>query len=311
MIKAFEFITMDDDTYLSIVGALSSVPVTAMPWLKRLAQEHRVSEETVYSIYSQEIQFRVMKTHKDLCSASIGLMRRYVQGESQILDLCLEWNIPPCVMLRRLLESCPVLGCKGGKTVGAIFKDPCILRSHVPDTFLGIIAEQLDIRHDADRVSCWKDEEHFLLALENEIRDCMLVDSICGPSSDTARRQAGLEFESKLYACLNDHGVSFWTEDDLRDKQFFKTPDALLRVPIAVDGSVICWIDSKATFCDVRSHKKLMEEQYDSYVNRFGPGLVIYWHGYLQSVETIKNDFVRVMDSFPTNADITRLPILK
>ena len=75
---------MDDDTYTSIGDALSTVPVTAVPWFKLVAKQHSVSEETVYSIYSQEVQYRVMKTHKDLCSASVELMRRYVKGMSGI-----------------------------------------------------------------------------------------------------------------------------------------------------------------------------------------------------------------------------------
>ena len=227
-------------------------------------------------------------------------------GECRILDLCLEWNIPPCVMLRRLLESCPSLGCKSSKAVRSIFKDASLLRSYIDNGFLGKLAQQLNI----SEIEYLTGEEQFVSRLECEIHDCVMVDTICGPSSDEARRRAGLEFESKLYECLNDQGVSYWTEDDLRDRQFFKTPDALLRVPIAVCGNVICWIDSKATFCDRRSHKKLLEDQYDSYVNRFGPGLVIYWHGYLQSIETTKSDFVLVMDSFPENEQIIRLPSL-
>lgn len=230
-------------------------------------------------------------------------------GESRIVDLCLEWDIPPCVMLRRLLESCPALGCKSGKAVRAVFKDASLLQSYVTDGFLRELAQQTCL-NDTD-IKHWNGEQRFLSVLQGEITDCVLVDSICGPSSDAARREAGVEFESKLYACLQDRGVSFWTEDDLRDRQFFKTPDALLRVPIAVGGNVICWIDSKATFCDKRSHRKLLEDQYDSYVNRFGPGLVIYWHGYLKSVEAMKNDFVLVMDSFPQNEEITRLPSLE
>jgi hypothetical protein len=71
---------MDDDTYASIGDVLSSVPVTAVPCFKLLAKQHGVSEETVYSIYSQEVQYRVMRTHKDLCNASVELMRRYAKG---------------------------------------------------------------------------------------------------------------------------------------------------------------------------------------------------------------------------------------
>ena len=71
---------MDDRTYASILDALFSVPVTAVPWFNRLSKQHGVSEDTVYSIFSQEVQYRVMKTHNDLCHASADLMRQYVVG---------------------------------------------------------------------------------------------------------------------------------------------------------------------------------------------------------------------------------------
>lgn len=56
-----------------------------------------------------------------------------------------------------------------------------------------------------------------------------------------------------------------------------------------------------------------MHKQYQSYVNRFGPGLVIYWHGYLKSL-LAKNDpedvKVLVMDRFPFPEEIVTLPRL-
>ena len=41
---------------------------------------------------------------------------------------------------------------------------------------------------------------------------------------------AGAEHEHKLNKMLADAGIAFWTEDDLRNKGFFKTPDAKLQV---------------------------------------------------------------------------------
>ena len=44
------------------------------------------------------------------------------------------------------------------------------------------------------------------------------------------RHCAGSGREAELYADLTALGVAFWTEEDLRDRGFFKTPDARLRV---------------------------------------------------------------------------------
>ena len=227
-------------------------------------------------------------------------------GEAKILDLCVEWGLPPCTMLRRLLECCPGLGCKSSKSIGSVFKDASVLHSCIsPNIFKDIEAEW-----GINMYKLHGTEEEFLRCIASDVRESVLVDGICGPASDAARQQAGQRYEHKLYDYLKDHDVSFWTEDELRGRNFYKTPDALLRVPIAVHDKVICWIDSKATFCDARSHKKLLEDQYNSYVNRFGPGLVIYWHGHLETVATMNRDLVTVMDSFPKADEITRLPCL-
>lgn len=54
--------------------------------------------------------------------------------------------------------------------------------------------------------------------------------------------------------------------------------------------------------------RKWLEDQYKSYINRFGPGLVIYWHGYLKDIELVEQD-VMILDSFPSEKQrIIQLP---
>jgi len=50
-----------------------------------------------------------------------------------------------------------------------------------------------------------------------------------------------------------------------------------------------------------------LQEQYQRYVNRFGPGLVIYWHGFLEILNS-KDQDVLVLDSFPSAKALTVLP---
>lgn len=60
----------------------------------------------------------------------------------------------------------------------------------------------------------------------------------------------------------------FLDENYLRKAGYDKTPDIKLDVPIAVDGKVINWIESKAIFADEKTHKKYLDTQLWSYWNR-------------------------------------------
>lgn len=54
------------------------------------------------------------------------------------------------------------------------------------------------------------------------------------------------------------------------------------------DYVIINWIDSKALFADEVSLQENLD-QLQGYVNRYGRGLVIYWHGYVDSIVEVIN----------------------
>jgi len=84
--------------------------------------------------------------------------------------------------------------------------------------------------------------------------------------------------------------IPFESESQLRHKGTSRTPDVLLSIPVGVevpkrDGSgtewkMVCWIDSKALFGDVNTHQTSVLPQAESYVHRFGPGMILYWFGH-------------------------------
>jgi hypothetical protein len=81
----------------------------------------------------------------------------------------------------------------------------------------------------------------------------------------------------------------FETEQELRSRGRSRTPDALLLVPMGVvtelrsDAAPVCWVDSKALFADLETFRDNLP-QFRAYTHRFGPGLVIYWLGFVSSV---------------------------
>lgn len=90
-------------------------------------------------------------------------------------------------------------------------------------------------------------------------------------------------------------------EDQLRIKGYDKTPDFILEVPVAVEGHVIHWIESKASFGDESSHRTYLQDQFWSYWNRFGPGLVIYWYGFIEELDCHRERGILLKDEFPSD----------
>lgn len=53
-----------------------------------------------------------------------------------------------------------------------------------------------------------------------------------------------------------------------------------------------------------------MEEQFQKYINRFGSGMVIYWHGFIDDLQDLDENLV-LMDCFPTPQSIAQLPSMQ
>jgi len=146
--------------------------------------------------------------------------------------------------------------------------------------------------------------------LRADVEECLARDEQCGPEQDVARQELGRKYELLLEERLRTLGVEFLSEDDLRRQGKYKTPDVLLSVPIGVDDKVVCWIDSKAKFGDLNAMKDDYKSSIASYTGRYGPGLVVYWFGFLEdaaSVPMALDQKVHLTDRFPT-ADMYLLP---
>lgn len=146
--------------------------------------------------------------------------------------------------------------------------------------------------------------------LRQNVLACREIDTQYSPIHDKCREVSGDEHEYILSRKLGALEIPFLSEDALRDLGFAKTVDFLLETPIAVYGPkgelrVIFWIDSKAMFGDPATHKE-NTPQLQGYVHRFGPGLVIYWTGYVEELNV--HDDILLAQDLPTRfASLPRL----
>lgn len=147
------------------------------------------------------------------------------------------------------------------------------------------------------------------LHLAQNVVHCLSNDNYDGPIADMIRRTIGEDYETRLKRMATDAGMVFHDEVYLRRHGYDKTPDLKLAVPCMYKGKVIQWIESKASFGDMDSHRRYVQEQLLSYGNRFGAGIVIYWFGYLDKIVECKenSNIIFVADQFPAKEDLVLL----
>ena len=165
-----------------------------------------------------------------------------------------------------------------------------------PEGILEYLDDEIDVA--LDRVA--------LTHLCNELIWCVDNDPVNAPSMDVYRHEIGHSCEVILERILvAKNNVAFLTEKHLKQDGYPRTPDALLPCPIAIyhDGrwQVVCWFESKAVFGDDEDSEEYVKYQLWPYVNRFGPGAVIYWYDHIRDVRGIEEgrDSILVLNGLP------------
>jgi hypothetical protein len=122
--------------------------------------------------------------------------------------------------------------------------------------------------------------------LRKEIKAAVEEDIIYSPKGEEVQRERGHRGERWLFEWLDRRNVKYMTERDLKQlKDYTKTPDALFMKPMMVSGMKTAWIESKANFGDVVEIKRNLKKQLIPYVKLFGPGIVVYWYGYVSDIQ--------------------------
>lgn len=240
-------------------------------------ESDKYSYETLSYIHQQLYARQMAKSYFLLGKHGQRLVDQFKAGES-LLDIA-EWiNLSPTMVARRILE----LYCKWNrKQITEALRDP----SRITDE-----------------------------RLREDVRICIDCDEYSGPHVDRIRNVVGLEYELRLIDELRNLRLEFETEQDLRNRGCHKTPDILLRIPVAFRGKTVCWVDSKAKFGDQFTLNKDYSNSVSSYVGRFGPGMVIYWFGLIEDCPSpmMQDSGLLIVDSFPADVQMlagTTIPI--
>jgi hypothetical protein len=239
---------MNVDQYKSIYGQLNTYND-----VKRLAQKTRLDEELLFVIYTQKHVREVKKKYYVLGGNSKRLIAEWKKGKS-FSQLAAEHGFSPIMMAQILMRE---LG--------------------VPKK------ERAEIMRDHE--NC-KDKR-----LRTEIHEAIGEDMVYSQLGSDLQHERGRQGEANIKNWLDAQGMTYRMEKDLRGK-FAKTVDFLLDKPFKVrfethpdEERLIHWIESKGSFGDTTQMQRDYREQLSKYVQMWGPGMVVYWFGYLEGME--------------------------
>lgn len=131
--------------------------------------------------------------------------------------------------------------------------------------------------------------------LRRELEEVVAADIIYSPVGSARQFARGRWGEAKLQKWLNDRGLKYETEKELRAK-YDKTPDILLHKPLELNGSKKYWIESKAIFGDPYEIRRHIRKQLGPYSEMFGDGSVVYWFGHVDDQEYDLPEGVDILD---------------
>ncbi|XP_050436368.1 uncharacterized protein LOC126843094 [Adelges cooleyi] len=122
---------------------------------------------------------------------------------------------------------------------------------------------------------------------------CSVMDSYYGSCAEQLKSLNGKRYEHILRQKINkytdlNHAL-YWTESQCRARGLDMTPDIVLHEPVALVQNedktfFVNWIESKAMFgCEGSRTRGAFQKQLFPYWNRYGPGVVVYWFGYVDN----------------------------
>eukprot|EP00466_Bigelowiella_natans_P009692 jgi/Bigna1/76389/fgenesh1_pg.41_\ len=286
--------TMDKGMYERLVAELDSIDrveeAAAAAMKRHLSDESGIiTYATLLSMFLQKYQMHYLRT-KARWQGIRRCVQRYYEGED-IVSIAVSQRKSPYLVARSILEDHLSYTYPQSKIFVSI---EGIVKCHPskPTVISKGVAKKM-ISKLMRNPSLIEDE-----ILREQIEKCIELDLHCSPYFDYIRRFVGDEYEHILQEKLRNRGIPHQSEDDLKVEGMDKTPDVRLLVPVDISKQSVTWIDSKASFGDPLSHEKHTQQQIQQYVDRYGPGMIIYWFGFVEGMETPEG--VKLVTDLPT-----------
>lgn len=208
-----------------------------------LAKKYTLSEELLLVIYTNKVVEGTKKRFYKIKARSAKMYRKWKKGTT-LMQLADKYYFPPILTGKLVLSHHGI----GRKTFNSYMRDP----------------SQIDNSR-----------------IKREIKEIRKNDIVYSPEGNDIQKERGEMGEREIAEWLADLGVEYYREDDLREMGKKKTPDFKLRTAMSYKGLDLEWIESKANFGDKKTMRENYKKQLKPYRKLFGPGMVIYWFGFV------------------------------
>ncbi len=229
---------------------------------EQLIEEFNITPQIAYSLHSQHIIKHVKRNHYRIKNLSPYLYRSWKHGKS-ILKISKEKRFPSALIASFILAE---HGMKKRETQ-QILLNPELCKNR---------------------------------RLTQELKDALEKDRVYSPSLNDRRAIEGRKGEKRLEDYLDEQGIEYYAEHDLRgNKNFPKTPDILFKKhEVNIKGYLVNWIESKSNFGSPSEFRNHYRKQLSSYTVLYGPGIVVYWYGFVKGVNKDSSIVVVERDFF-------------
>jgi hypothetical protein len=236
--------------------------------VERISREIQEPVGIITTILNQKVVRRVIQNHARMQRYAKRHLRTWEEGNA-ILYIAQRNRYPATLMAAMILKE---MG-HTKKHINIMFKNPEKIRNR---------------------------------RLRTEVMQALNSDYFYSPKAHRIQRARGQMGENIIEKWLEVRDIVHRNENDLRKNGNGKTPDFVLDDPLTIDDTHIKWIESKATFGDLREHQYYSQKQFRHYEKEFGQGLVVYWYGFVDSI-TPEGYLIKDHEFFDGTADVDEL----
>lgn len=244
-------------------------------WLK-IKNVSKIEDKKIELIRVAYTKEKIMIRHNLLKRSVKELFKLFKSGDS-IKKLSVSYDFAPTAIVRQILTMYGL----GKQQIKDSLLDPSLL---------------MDPKYNNRFAKISKD----IMEINNE-----KLDVFASANQDESRDRAE-QFEIDLGKVLTNMNVPFKTQDELSVEQIkvhgraINTPDFLMRSDLVINGHPIKWIDAKNFYgANTFMIKISIKKQTKKYLNKWGPGAIVFRHGFSEKLNISPDVMMIGYDDLP------------